>query len=147
MFVDTLTDQSCWALVAQDLLVDIIFVCRDARVLRLLWQVHLAQRWARGMGCDLGASPVKSRRGLRIIGLDTSPCIIEWLSFVSLWTLNTLLHMYLFELKFSCNNSFIQAMYVMYYTSILQCWQFIMILIKTNHLYLRVGRHLIWFIT
>jgi hypothetical protein len=29
----------------------------------------------------------------------------------------------------------------MYYVSMLRCWQLISILVKTNHLYLRVGRH------
>jgi hypothetical protein len=33
-------------------------------------------------------------------------------------------------------------MYVMYYALILQCWQLIMILVKTNHPYLRVGCHI-----
>jgi hypothetical protein len=32
-------------------------------------------------------------------------------------------------------------MYVMYYALMLQCWQFVMILVKTNHPCLRVGRH------
>jgi hypothetical protein len=32
-------------------------------------------------------------------------------------------------------------MYVMYYASILWCWQLVMILIKTNHPCLRVGHH------
>jgi hypothetical protein len=32
-------------------------------------------------------------------------------------------------------------MYVLYYASILQCWQLIWILVKTNHPSLRVGRH------
>jgi hypothetical protein len=32
-------------------------------------------------------------------------------------------------------------MYVMYYVSMLQCWQFIWILVKTNHPFVRVGRH------
>jgi hypothetical protein len=32
-------------------------------------------------------------------------------------------------------------MYVMYYASMLQCWQLVMILVKTNHPCLRVGRH------
>jgi hypothetical protein len=32
-------------------------------------------------------------------------------------------------------------MYVMYYASMLQCWQLIMILIRTNHPCLRVGCH------
>jgi hypothetical protein len=32
-------------------------------------------------------------------------------------------------------------MYVMYYASMLRCWQLVWILVKTNHPYLRVGRH------
>jgi hypothetical protein len=33
-------------------------------------------------------------------------------------------------------------MYMMYYASMLWCWQLIMILVKGNHLFLRVvGRH------
>jgi hypothetical protein len=51
----TLMGQSCCALVAQALLVD-LFGCRDASVLRLLWQVRVAQ-WqpACGLGSQLGA--------------------------------------------------------------------------------------------
>jgi hypothetical protein len=32
-------------------------------------------------------------------------------------------------------------MYAMYYASMLQCWQLIRILVRTNHPCLRVGRH------
>jgi hypothetical protein len=32
-------------------------------------------------------------------------------------------------------------MYMMYYMSMLRCGQLVCILIKTNHPYLRVGRH------
>jgi hypothetical protein len=32
-------------------------------------------------------------------------------------------------------------MYVMYYALMLQCWQLVWILIKTNHTWLRVGCH------
>jgi hypothetical protein len=32
-------------------------------------------------------------------------------------------------------------MYVMYYASMLRCWQLVWILVKTNHLFLWVGRH------
>jgi hypothetical protein len=32
-------------------------------------------------------------------------------------------------------------MYVMFYASMLQCWQLVWILVKTNHSYLRVGHH------
>jgi hypothetical protein len=32
-------------------------------------------------------------------------------------------------------------MYVMYYASMLQCWQLIRILVRTNHPCLRVGHH------
>jgi hypothetical protein len=32
-------------------------------------------------------------------------------------------------------------MYVMYYASMLRCWQLIRIMIKTNHPCLRVGHH------
>jgi hypothetical protein len=32
-------------------------------------------------------------------------------------------------------------MYVMYYASMLRCWQLVRILVRTNHPYLRVGRH------
>jgi hypothetical protein len=32
-------------------------------------------------------------------------------------------------------------MYVMYYASMLRCWQLIWILVKTNHPCLRVGHH------
>jgi hypothetical protein len=45
-----------------------LIVCRDARVLRLLWQVGVAQWRARELGGDLGAHPMSSSQGLRIIG-------------------------------------------------------------------------------
>jgi hypothetical protein len=34
-------------------------------------------------------------------------------------------------------------MYVMYYTSMLGCWQVGWILVRTNHSYLRVRRHML----
>jgi hypothetical protein len=33
-------------------------------------------------------------------------------------------------------------MYVMYYASMLRCWQLVRILVRTNHPCLRVGRHM-----
>jgi hypothetical protein len=33
-------------------------------------------------------------------------------------------------------------MYVMYYASILRCWQLVRILVRTNHPCLRVGCHM-----
>jgi hypothetical protein len=32
-------------------------------------------------------------------------------------------------------------MYAMYYASIFRCWQLVRTLVRTNHPYLRVGRH------
>jgi hypothetical protein len=32
-------------------------------------------------------------------------------------------------------------MYVIYYVSMFRCWQFVRILVKTKHPWLRVGRH------
>jgi hypothetical protein len=32
-------------------------------------------------------------------------------------------------------------MYVMYYASMLRCWQLVRILVRTNHPFLRVGHH------
>jgi hypothetical protein len=32
-------------------------------------------------------------------------------------------------------------MYAMYYVSMLRCWQLVRILVRTNHPWLRVGRH------
>jgi hypothetical protein len=32
-------------------------------------------------------------------------------------------------------------MYMMYYVSMLRCWQLVRILVKTNHHFLRVGCH------
>jgi hypothetical protein len=43
-------------------------VCRDARVLGLMWQLGVAQWRARGLRGDLGANPVNSSRGLHILG-------------------------------------------------------------------------------
>jgi hypothetical protein len=34
-------------------------------------------------------------------------------------------------------------MYAMYYVSMLQCWQLVRILVRTNHPYLRVERHIL----
>jgi hypothetical protein len=34
-------------------------------------------------------------------------------------------------------------MYVMYYAPMLRCWQLVRILVKTNHLCLRVGHHIL----
>jgi hypothetical protein len=51
----TLMGQSCQALVAQALPVD-LFGYRNARVLRVLWQVFVAQwRSTGGLGSQLGA--------------------------------------------------------------------------------------------
>jgi hypothetical protein len=51
----TLMGQSCLALVAQALLVD-LFGCKNVRVLRVLWQVCVAQwRPTGGLGSQLGA--------------------------------------------------------------------------------------------
>jgi hypothetical protein len=33
-------------------------------------------------------------------------------------------------------------MYVMYYASMLWCWQLVWIMVNANHPYLRVGRHI-----
>jgi hypothetical protein len=43
--------------------------------------------------------------------------------------------------KNSCNNSFIRAIFVMYYAPMLRCWQLVMILVKTNHPCLWAGCH------
>jgi hypothetical protein len=58
-------------------------VCRDVWALWLLWQVCLAQWRARELGGDLGASPMKGHRALRITGLDAGPCIRRVLVYVS----------------------------------------------------------------
>jgi hypothetical protein len=71
----TLMDQSCQALVAQCLLVD-LFGCKNDWVLQVLWQVCVAQRWPiRGLESQLGAWVLKSCRELHILGLDAGPCI------------------------------------------------------------------------
>jgi hypothetical protein len=55
-----------------------LFGCRNARVLRVLWQVCVAQwRPTQGLGSQLGTQALKSCRRLRILGLDAGPCIIE----------------------------------------------------------------------
>jgi hypothetical protein len=105
----------------------------------------MAQRWTWGFGGDLRVDPLKSHRGLCIIGLDAGPCIIELVVFCitctvfKLWILRDLCTLIWF--KNLCNNSLIQAMYVIYYTSLLRWWQPVMILIMTNHPCLRAGCH------
>jgi hypothetical protein len=77
LFMATLMGQSCWALVAQVLLVQLI-VCRDAWILWFLWQFHVAQwRSTWRLWSQLGVEALKSHHGLHILGLDVSPCIIE----------------------------------------------------------------------
>jgi hypothetical protein len=84
LFMIMLTGQSCWALVVQVLLVN-YFGCRDAWVLRVLWQVRVAQwRLVWGLGSQLRARALKSCWALHILGLDASPYIIECQSFVML---------------------------------------------------------------
>jgi hypothetical protein len=52
-------------------------VCRgNARVKWRLQKVPVAGNSARGLGGDLGASSLKSLRGLRILGFDAGPCIV-----------------------------------------------------------------------
>jgi hypothetical protein len=69
--------------------------------------------------CDLGADPMQSRRGVHIMGLDAGSCIIE-LAFVFASALflnfeHVIIYVLFCKHKNSCNNSFIRAMYVMYY--------------------------------
>jgi hypothetical protein len=60
---------------------------------------------------------------VRIIWLDAGPCIIELLVFYITSTLFLNFEHFiistLIKFKNLCNNSFIRAMYVMYYTSLL----------------------------
>jgi hypothetical protein len=87
-----------WVSLAELLLLKVCLwisiMCRDARVLWLLWQLGVAQWRAQGLGGDLGACPVSSSRGLRIIGpmralVSPSDSILVSLS-------NTSLSMYFF---------------------------------------------------
>jgi hypothetical protein len=104
----TLMGQSCWALVAQALLVD-LNVCRHAWVLRLLCQVGMAQWWTRGLGGDLGAHPVSSSGGLHNIGpmralasLSASILVSRPLCFK---LEHFIIYVFPLQLKNSCNNS------------------------------------------
>jgi hypothetical protein len=57
-------------------------MCRgNVRVLQLLWQVRMARHSTQGLEVDLGADPLKGRRGLRIIGIDVGPHIIKLVVF------------------------------------------------------------------
>jgi hypothetical protein len=54
------------------------FGCRNAKALRVLRQIHVAQwRHTGGLGNQLGARALNSCRGLRILGLDAGLCIVE----------------------------------------------------------------------
>jgi hypothetical protein len=87
----------------------------------------MAQWWTWGLRSDLGAGPLKSHRGLHIIWLNAGPCIIESVVFCiasaifELRTLHDLCTLMWFKNLY--NNSFIRAIYVMYYVSLLQWWQ------------------------
>jgi hypothetical protein len=108
LFMAVLTDQSCWALVAQALLVDSI-VCRHAWVLRLLRQMSVTQWWAWELGGDLGARPVSSSRWLRIIGPMQALVSLSNNILVSLPLCfkveHFIIYVFLLKLKNSCNNS------------------------------------------
>jgi hypothetical protein len=84
-------------------------MCRgNVRVLSLLQQVRVVQRWTWGLGGDLGASPLKSHRGLRIIGLDADPCIVVLVlyHFHYVFKTQTLYYVELYcNLRTYCNNS------------------------------------------
>jgi hypothetical protein len=120
-------------------------VCRDVIILWLLWQLGVAQWWARGLGRDLGARPVSSSRGLRILGpvwaLVSPSGSIFWFRLRYVLNSNTSLPLYLF-----CNSRmYVITLYsghvCVYYASMLQCWHHVWILVRTDHSCLRVGHH------
>jgi hypothetical protein len=119
-------------------------VCRDARVLRLLWQVDVAQWRAQGVGRDLGARLMSSSRGLCILGpmralVSPSGSILvllplcfkleHFIIYVSLC--NSRIHVITL---YSCHVS-------VYYASMHRCWHLIWILVRTDHPCLGVGCH------
>jgi hypothetical protein len=120
-------------------------VCRDVRVFWLLWQVDVAQWWAWSVGRDLGARPLSSSRGLRILG-PMRPLyrrvLVFWFRFHYVFkNSKTSLSMYLF-----CNSRIhVITLYsghvYVYYTSKLWCWHLIWILVRTDHPLLGVGCH------
>jgi hypothetical protein len=119
-------------------------VCRDARVLWLLWQVGMAQWRVQSVGRDLRARPMSSSRGLRILGpmrtlVSPSGSILvllplcfkleHFIIYVSLC--NSRIHVITLYLGHVC----------VYYASMLQCCHLVWILIRTDHPCLGVGCH------
>jgi hypothetical protein len=94
-------------------------VCRDVRILLLLWQLGVAQRRARGLERDLGACPVSSRRGHHILGPMRTLISLNGSILVSLLLYFKLEHFIIYvslmSLKNSCNKSlFKPCMCVLY---------------------------------
>jgi hypothetical protein len=119
-------------------------MCRDARVLWLLWTLSVAQWQTQSLGGDLGARPMSSNRGLHILGpmrSFVSPSDSILVSLPLCFKSNTSLSMYLF-----CNSrTHVITLYsghvCMYYASTLWCWHLVWILIRTDHPCLGVGCH------
>jgi hypothetical protein len=120
-------------------------VCRDVRVLWLLWQISVPQWRVRCVEGELGARPVSSSRGFRIIGpmqtlVSSSDSIsISLPLFFS--NSNTSLSMYLFcNSKIHVITLYSDHVYV-HYASMLQCWHLVWFLVMTDHHCLGVGCH------
>jgi hypothetical protein len=103
----------------------------------------VAQWRTRSLGGDLGARPVSSSRGLRILGpmrVLVSPSVSILVSLLLCFkNSRTSLSMYLF-----CNlRIHVITLYSghvsVYYASMLRCWHLVWILVRTDHPCLGVG--------
>jgi hypothetical protein len=142
----TLTGQSYWALVAQALLVD--HICFQRCLSIMVTVANLCGPMVTHLKTGkLAESP--SFEELPMTSHHRARCepfirrvlvfVVRFRFVLKLRTLHYLCTLMYFQN--SCNNSFIRAMYVMYYVTMLRCWQFVRILVNTNHPCLRVGRH------
>jgi hypothetical protein len=126
-----------------DLLV-LFFVCRDARVLWLLWQVGVAQWWARGVGRDLGACPVSSSRGLRMLG-PMRALVSSSGSILVLLPLCLKLENFIIYVSLCNSRIHVITLYsghvCVYYASMLWCWHLVWNLVRTDHSCIGVGCH------
>jgi hypothetical protein len=119
-------------------------VCRDVRVLWLLWQLGVAQWRARGFGGDLGARPVSSRRELRILGPMWTLISLSDSIFISLSLCFKLEHFIIYVSVFNSRIHIItlySGHVCVYYASTLRCWHLVWIMVRTDHPCLGVGCH------
>jgi hypothetical protein len=121
-------------------------MCRDIRVLWLLWQLGVAQWRARGLGGDLGALPVSSSWGLHILVLMQALVSLSDSILVSLPLCFKLEHFIIYV--YLCNSRIhvitqYSGYVCVYYASMLRCWHLVWILVRTDHPCLGVGCHMV----